>query len=134
VFTPAVFDIMEDFNVSRTAGILGLTLYTLGLAFGPIFSAPLSEKYGRKVVYLASSPIFMLFTLGAGFSKTFYSFLICRFFAGMSGSPALAVGAGTNSDLWEPRVRAIAASFFLSAPFAGPSLGYAVSYLVVVSY
>lgn len=68
----------------------------------------------------------MLFTLGAGFSKTFYSFLICRFFAGMAGSPALAVGAGTNSDLWPPRVRAIAASLFIMAPFAGPSLGYVI--------
>jgi MFS family permease len=67
-------------------------VYTLGLAFGPVISAPLSERFGRKLVYLLSAPIFMLFTLGAGFSKTFGSLLVCRLFAGLTGSPALAVG------------------------------------------
>jgi len=93
VYTPALSSATTHFHISRTVALLGLTLYTLGLAFGPIMSAPLSEKYGRKVVYLASSPIFMLFTLGAGFSKSsFASFLVCRLFAGLTGSPALAVG------------------------------------------
>lgn len=123
VYTPAVFDIMDDFHVSRTAALVGLTVYTLGLGFGPIFSAPLSEAHGRKIVYMISSPIFMLFTLGAGFSKSFGSLVVCRFFAGMTGSPALAVGAGTNADIFPPKSRAVATSMFLAAPFAGPSLG-----------
>jgi MFS family permease len=115
---------MRDFQVSRSIALLGLTLYTLGLGFGPIFTAPLSEGHGRKVVYLVSSPIFMLFTLGAGFSRTFASVCVCRFFAGFFGSPALAVGAGTNADLFQPHQRAVATSLFLMAPFAGPALGY----------
>jgi MFS family permease len=65
----------------------------------------------------------MLFTLGAGFSNNFASLLVCRFFAGFFGSPVLAVGAGTSADIWPPRQRAVAASFFLMAPFAGPALG-----------
>lgn len=68
----------------------------------------------------------MLFTLGVGFSNSFASLVVCRFFAGLTGSPALAVGAGTNADLYPPRVRAVATSIFLMAPFAGPSLGYAI--------
>ncbi|KAF2787092.1 MFS general substrate transporter [Melanomma pulvis-pyrius CBS 109.77] len=123
VYTPAVADIMQDFQIGRTTAIVGLTVYTLGLGFGPIISAPLSEKHGRKIVYLLSSPIFMLFTLGAGFSKNLASLIICRFLAGLTGSPALAVGAGTNADLFLPRQRAIVTSMFLMAPFLGPALG-----------
>ncbi|KAJ4336711.1 hypothetical protein N0V95_008549 [Ascochyta clinopodiicola] len=123
VYTPALGDIMVDFNVSRTVGLIGISLYTLGLAFGPIMSAPLSEKHGRKIVYVLSSPVFMLFTLGAGFSKSFASLVICRFFAGLTGSPALAVGAGSNADLFPPHKRARITAVFLMAPFAGPSLG-----------
>jgi MFS family permease len=123
VYTPALSDVMRDFNISRTVAILGLTLYTLGIGFGPMATAPLSERHGRRMIYLVSSPIFMLFTLGAGFSKHFYGLVICRFFAGFAGSPALAVGAGTNADLFPPRQRAIATSMFLAAPFAGPALG-----------
>lgn len=123
VYTPALADIMADFNVSRTLALVGVTVYTLGLGFGPIMSAPLSEKHGRKIVYLLSSPIFMLFTLGAGFSKSFASLVVCRFFAGLTGSPALAVGAGSNADLFPPHQRAKITAVFLMAPFAGPSLG-----------
>ncbi|KAH4821383.1 hypothetical protein HBH61_016510 [Parastagonospora nodorum] len=123
VYTPAVSDIMLDFDISRTVALLGLTFYTLGIGFGPMATAPLSEFYGRRIIYLVSPPIFMLFTLGAGFSKSFYGLVICRFFAGFTGSPALAVGAGTNADLFPPRQRAVATSMFLAAPFAGPALG-----------
>lgn len=123
VYTPALADIMADFNVSRTAALVGITVYTLGLGFGPIMSAPLSENYGRKIVYLISSPIFILFTLGAGFSESFASLIVCRFFAGLTGSPALAVGAGSNADVFPPHQRAKITAVFLMAPFAGPSLG-----------
>lgn len=123
VFSPAVADVMRDFDVSRTVALLGITTYTLGLAFGPILSAPLSEGKGRQIVYLVSSPVFMLFTLGAGFSKTFPSLVICRLFAGLTGSPALAVGAGTYADLFVPHKRAVASSMFIAAPFTGPVLG-----------
>ena len=80
------------FNVSSTVALLGLSLYVLGLAFGPVLAAPISETRGRQMVYLVSLPIAALFTLGAGFSQTFASLVICRFFAGFFGSPVLAVG------------------------------------------
>ncbi|PVI08712.1 MFS general substrate transporter [Periconia macrospinosa] len=123
VYTPAVGDVSSDLGVTHTVALLGLSLYTLGLGFGPVFSAPLSERHGRRIVYLASAPAFMLFTLGAGLSRSMGSLLVCRFFAGLAGSPALAIGAGTNADLFLPRQRAVATSLFLMAPFLGPSLG-----------
>ena len=123
VYTPASHEIASTFNVSHTAAILPLSLYVIGLAFGPMIAAPLSETYGRLIVYRVSLPISMLFTLGAGFSKTFAGILICRFLAGTAGSPVLAVGAGTNSDLFPPQLRALATAGFLWVPFMGPALG-----------
>lgn len=114
---------MQRFGVSSTAALLGLSLYVVGLAFGPMLAAPISETYGRLVVYRLSLPVFMLFTLGAGFSQNFASLLVCRFFAGFTGSPVLAVGAGTNVDMFPAHLRAIATSTFLMAPFLGPALG-----------
>jgi len=127
VYTPAISGVMAAFSISRTAALLGLTVFTFGLGFGPVISAPLSEQHGRKIVYLVSAPIFILFTLGAGFSNHLASLLVCRFFAGLTGSPALAVGAGTNADLFPPRARAVVSSVFLMAPFLGPSIGYVCS-------
>ena len=123
VYTPAYQEIAAQFHVSDTAALLGLTLYVFGLAFGPMIAAPISETFGRRIVYLTSPPLSMLFSLGAGFSNSFGSFLVCRFLAGAAGSPVLAVGGGTNADLFPPKVRALATSCFLMAPFLGPALG-----------
>lgn len=114
---------MEKFGVSSTVSLLPLSLYVLGLAFGPVLAAPISETRGRRVVYLVSLPIAALFTLGAGFSNTFAALTVTRFFAGFFGSPVLAVGAGTNVDIWQPVHRAVATSAFLLAPFLGSALG-----------
>ncbi|KIX00893.1 uncharacterized protein Z518_09958 [Rhinocladiella mackenziei CBS 650.93] len=126
VYTPSVHEISHHFGVSNTAAILPLTVYVLGLGCGPILSAPLSETYGRRSVYLIFFPPSLLFTLGAGFSHSFSSFVVCRLFAGLLGSGCLAVGAGTNSDLFAHLDRAIASAVFLMAPFLGPALGPAL--------
>lgn len=123
IYSPAASEVSLNFNVSLTAAILPLTLYVLGLAFGPMISAPLSETFGRRAVYLITFPPFLLFTLGAGFANNFASLLICRLLAGTIGSACLAVGAGTNTDLFKPLTRATASSIFLLAPFLGPALG-----------
>ena len=93
IYTPGYPDVAKRFNVSPTVALLPLSLYVLGLAFGPVLAAPISETLGRRVVYLVSSPIAALFTLGAGFSNTFAALATTRFFAGFFGSPVLAVGA-----------------------------------------
>jgi len=114
---------MRNFGVSSTAALLPLALYVLALGVGPVIAAPVSEMFGRHIVYRLSIPIFLIFTLGAGFSQSFAQLLVCRFFAGALGSPVLAVGAGTNADLWPAEIRATATSLFLVAPFLGPALG-----------
>ena len=126
VYTPGYPAVAKEFNVSSTAALLPLSLYTLGLAFGPILAAPISETLGRRIVYLISALVSALFTLGAGFSHNFAALLITRFFAGFFGSPVLAVGGGTNVDIWAPVDLAASTAVFLFAPFLGPAIGPAV--------
>lgn len=114
---------MEEFSVSSTVALLPLSLYILGLAFGPVLAAPTSETYGRRGVLLVSPPIFALFILGAGLSKNIASLTICRFLAGLFGSPSLSVGAGMMADLWTPRSRFYASTIQALFGFLGPSLG-----------
>lgn len=116
LITPATPEIAERFDVSRTASILALSLFVLGLAVGPMIAAPISETYGRSVVYKVSSLAYMLFVLGAGFSNSFGSLLVCRFLAGTVGGPVLAVGAGTNADMYTAKNRAVASSLFIMMP------------------
>jgi hypothetical protein len=123
VYTPGIPSLQQEFHLSTTVALLGLSLYTLGLAFGPVIAAPLSETYGRKIVYLVSMPVFAVFVVGGAVSKDWGGVLAFRVLAGVFGSPVLAVGAGSAADLWAVRERGVATSLFLLAPFAGPSLG-----------
>ena len=52
MFAPGVPDLMEEFGSSSTLfGSLVVSVYVLGFAAGPMVFAPLSEMYGRTVVY-----------------------------------------------------------------------------------
>ncbi|KAF2169124.1 hypothetical protein M409DRAFT_52412 [Zasmidium cellare ATCC 36951] len=123
LISPANQALQEAFHVSRTAAIVPLTVFVVGLGLGPLIAAPLSEMYGRTIVYKITAPIYILFLAGAGESKTFGSLVVCRFLAGVAGAPVLAVGAGTNADMFLPRNRAPATSTFIMMPFLGPSMG-----------
>ncbi len=131
VYTSAISDIMSSFHVSQTVALLPFSLFLVGLAFGPVLAAPLSERFGRTATYLISMPLFALFTLSAGFSSSFASLTVCRFFAGMFGSPPLVVGAGTNADLWLPQSRAAMTTLFALCPYLGPAIGLVSSILLL---
>ncbi|KAH7168177.1 major facilitator superfamily domain-containing protein [Fusarium sp. MPI-SDFR-AT-0072] len=108
-YSPARVEVQHEFNVTSTVSILPFSLYVYGLAFGPMISAPLSETYGRRFIYVYITPISLLFIVGAGFAKNLATLIICRFFAGAIGSSPLAIGAGTIMDIWHA--------------FLGPTLG-----------
>lgn len=115
---------MEEFEVSRTAAILTISLYVLALGFGPVIGGPASETIGRYPVYMASLLLGGLFTLGTGFTHNFAGLCILRFLAGMSWGPPLAVAAGTLNETYTPETRGPASALFVLIPFLGPGLGY----------
>ncbi|KAF4783414.1 major facilitator superfamily transporter [Colletotrichum scovillei] len=123
ITVPATSLIMEEFSVSRTKSILPLTLYTLGLAIGPLFIAPFSEVIGRKWIYAGSCTFLLAFLGGASAVTTFSGLLACRFIAGTLGSAGIAVGAGTIADVWELGKGAGASLLYILGPFLGPTLG-----------
>lgn len=123
IYAPSHGEVAELFNVSDEIAILPLALYNLGLAFGPLIGAPLSEASGRKVVFLTTTPIFALFVLGAGLSQNAASLSICRFFAGLFASPAISNASATIIDYTAGRYRAVSLAFYYSTPFFGAVFG-----------
>jgi hypothetical protein len=68
-------------------------------------------------------PIFALFTLGAGFAKNIQTLVICRLFAGLFGGPILAIGAGTNADIFPIEKRAVTTVLYCTAAFIATGIG-----------
>jgi MFS family permease len=114
----------QRFEVSRTISMLTLTLYTLGLAFGPVCTAPLSEVIGRRWIYVISSSLLLAFSAGAGAANNIGTLLVCRWFAGFFGSAGVAIGAGTLADIWcSEKEGGLASVLFILGPFLGPTIG-----------
>lgn len=124
---PAVQDAVRHFHVSAIVAILPLSFFIVGMAFGPLLSAPFSETLGRRTTYFIFIPLFALFTLGSGLSQSIYALTICRFFAGFFASPGLNVGSPMLADIWKPAERALPTATYVALIFLGPTVGYATS-------
>ena len=123
VYTAGLKGVMERFGVSMTVSILGLSLYLWGIAFAPIHTPHLSERFGRTPVYMVSLPIFSLFILGASFSQSFSALAVCRFFAGLTGGPCLVLIEGTFADVWTADVTVTYYACLTLASFIGAGAG-----------
>ena len=105
--------------MSTEVGILGLSLYVLGFACGPILWAPLSELKGRKLPLTLAMFGFSIFSIGSAVGKDLQTVLICRFFGGVFGSCPLAVVAAVFSDMFNNRTRGLAVTVFSMTVFTG---------------
>lgn len=112
--------VAKQFGVSTEVGILGLSLYVLGFATGPIFWAPLSELRGRRMPLVLSMFGFVIFSIGTATGKDLQTVLICRFFGGAFASCPLAVVAAVFSDLYSNETRGLSLVAFSAVVFIGP--------------
>ena len=91
--------------------------------------SPLSEcpSIGRNPVYTATLALFVLIQLPIALATNVETVVILRFFSGVFGSPALAIGGGSLTDIYLPRRRSYSiAAWELStwiAPTIGPLVG-----------
>lgn len=91
---------MEDFGeVDIYLSAFVISIYVLGYAVGPLIIGPLSEVYGRLVMYHVCNVIFTVFTTLCGITQNLKMLAILRFFAGCGGASAFALGPATVSDL-----------------------------------
>lgn len=73
--------------------LLGVSLYVIGFAFGPLLFGPASELYGRTRPLFLGMALFCLFQIPVGLGNLVVV-LVFRFLSGVVGSAPLAVLAG----------------------------------------
>ncbi|BGP14481.1 hypothetical protein JCM10213_004603 [Rhodosporidiobolus nylandii] len=124
VYSGGLQDYLNYFEGSTVTVItLGISLFVLGFAVGPLLWAPFSEAFGRRAVFIPTYFLFAVFHIPCALAKNIETLLICRFLAGFWGSAPLTNSGGIISDLFSASERALAMSLFALAPFAGPVLG-----------
>ncbi|KAF2014428.1 MFS general substrate transporter [Aaosphaeria arxii CBS 175.79] len=124
VFAPGAPLLMRELGVtSSIVGSLTVSIYVLGFAVGPLILAPLSELYGRLVIYQTTNIIFMAFTLGCALATDSSMFLAFRFIAGCAGSAPMTIGGGTIADVFPQEERGGVMGLLALGPIIGPVAG-----------
>lgn len=101
VFSVAEPELMEVYGVSIAVSSLGLALVLLGYGVGALLFSPLSEipSIGRNPPYVISLALFTLVSGIAVAVNNAPGFLVLRFLQGFFGSPCLATGAASLTDI-----------------------------------
>ncbi|KAF2768013.1 major facilitator superfamily transporter [Teratosphaeria nubilosa] len=115
--------IIEQFGCSEEIYTLGITFFVLGFAVGPLMWAPMSELFGRQILFFGTYAALTAFNAGAAASQNVATLIVLRFFAGAFGSSPLTNSGGVIADMFSAKQRGLAMSLFAAAPFMGPVLG-----------
>ncbi|KAK0645337.1 putative MFS-type transporter [Lasiodiplodia hormozganensis] len=134
IFSSATRVVAQKFEVSTEVGILGVSLYVLGFATGPILWAPGSELYGRRKPLIISSFGFSIFFIACATAKDLQTVLLCRFWSGFFGACPLTTVAAVFSDMFDNRTRGIAITVFSMTVFTGPLLAPFIGGFITMSY
>jgi MFS family permease len=117
-------DIMSTFGITNTTVEAFITsVYLLGYVFGPLLLAPLSEIYGRTIIYHICNFGFLIWTIACALSNNIVSLIIFRFLAGLAGSAPMTIGAGSIADMVPLHKRGLAMMGWIMGPVLGPAFG-----------
>uniref|UniRef100_A0A8H7NH13 Major facilitator superfamily (MFS) profile domain-containing protein n=1 Tax=Bionectria ochroleuca TaxID=29856 RepID=A0A8H7NH13_BIOOC len=122
-YSGGIKEIIGSFHVSQEVATLGVSIFVLGFAVGPLIWAPLSELYGRRNIFIITFMVLTVFNVGATCATNIQTLLALRFFASAFGSSILTNAGGVIADMFDQSERGLATSIFAMAPFMGPVIG-----------
>ncbi|KAF2684287.1 MFS general substrate transporter [Lentithecium fluviatile CBS 122367] len=123
VFSVNIRVVQEKFDVTMVTATLGVALFVLGFAFGPIAFGPMSEVLGRRIPLFAGYILFAIFQIPVALAPNMATICVGRFLGGFFAASPLSVVGGALADLWDPIPRSYAICIFAAGGFAGPVAG-----------
>ncbi|POR33807.1 Putative transporter [Tolypocladium paradoxum] len=131
MLAPGVPQLMREFgSASPELASFCVSVYVLGLAAGPMAFAPLSELYGRPVVYHVTNAGFLAFIVACAKAPSLSTLIAFRFLSGVFGSCPLTNGGGTIADMIVQEKRGAAMASYAVGPLIGPIVGPVVGGVV----
>ncbi|GAA5851013.1 hypothetical protein JCM9279_005258 [Rhodotorula babjevae] len=129
IYTSSIPGIMDEFGIGQVGATAGLSCFVFGYGIAPMVLSPMQEipKWGRLPVYIIGLALFVIFQVPEVLAKNVATILVFRFLSGVVGSPALATGGASMSDIYAPKQLAIAIGAWsmgaVCGPIAGPVIG-----------
>lgn len=133
IVSPARALIQNSFGISENVGVWMITIYTLAYAVSMPIVSKLSDRYGRKKVYILSIIIFAVGSMLCGFSNFYGNFtfmLIARVIQAIGGGGIVPIANAFIGNSFPPEKRGTALGFvgaiYGVATILGPTLGSSI--------
>lgn len=127
MYSPALPAMCRYFGCNIPTVQTGLTTGMVGLAIGQLILGPLSDRYGRRPMLLASLIVFIIGALVSIFSPTIHFFIVCRFFQGLGASGGYFLARTIPADVYTDRglakLMALTGAINGIAPASAPVVG-----------
>ncbi len=107
-YTGGIKQIIIEFQIGQEVATLGVSLFVVGFAVGPLLWAPLGELFGRQVVFIGTYAALTAFNAGCAGAQNPWTLIILRFFAGAFGSSPLTNAGGVIADMFPASQRGLA--------------------------
>jgi MFS family permease len=127
ILAPAAPQILSDLHSSdKEITVLLVSIWELGEAFAPLILAPLSETYGRVLVYHAANFLFVIASGCSAVSVNVAMLSVFRFLNGVAVG-TVALNAAIVGDIFIQEQRGVALAVgslpLLFSPIVGPISG-----------
>ncbi|KAK0886973.1 hypothetical protein LTR02_017664 [Friedmanniomyces endolithicus] len=96
----AFSNLADDLDISITTASYSVSVQILLLGLAPLFWGPLSERYGRRPIWLVSTLLSAVCNVGCATSKTFGQLMVARIFQSVFNAPAGAIGTAVVVELF----------------------------------
>lgn len=123
--------ILQDWAISRPAFGIVISAAPFGLVIGALVAGPSSDRFGRKVVLIASILLFGLLTLAAAYASTPTEMAVLRLLAGMGMGAAMPNATTLMSEYAPQRRRSLMITvMFTGFNLGSAAVGFAAGYLI----
>jgi len=102
IISSALTTINRHFDVTDNWGAWGITIYTLGLAISLPIVGKLSDRYGRKKLFIVEIALFGIGSLLVALSPSFSFYLAARFIQALGGGGIFIIGNSHILSTVEP--------------------------------
>ncbi len=127
LYMPALPEMTSYFNTTSTIMSFTMTIFFIFMAIGILILGPMSDKYGRKPVLIASISISMIFSAACAFVPNITLLIVARAASAFGAGGMVAISTALIKDSYEgkamSKVLSVTQAFTLIAPMLAPVLG-----------